>query len=216
MRAENFNASVSNFCANTRNRAKLPTNSRFLAYELMQRGILKKRNDTGARRGDQNLHDALTHLREKGIIPWDWISDETRSVSVNIGWSSVAKWATTMVEHVRLDPWAGRAPFVLTESRSLSGVLDNLARQYRVRLAATNGQCGGFLHTDNPETKRQLVMLRSFEKGVLMRDVSAERVEFLRWESIGSLSRFAPPPIEPGFGCKWFGMLCGRWSTSVP
>ena len=37
---------------------------------------------------------------------------------------------------------------MLTESRSLSGVLDRLADQYAVKLAATNGQCGGFLHTD--------------------------------------------------------------------
>jgi hypothetical protein len=102
----------------------LPTNNRFLGYELIQRGILSKQK-TGARRGDQNLHEALTHLRQKGIIPWEWISDETRSVTDHTGWSHVKDWASTMVEHVRLDPWAGRAPLVLTESRSLSGVLDN-------------------------------------------------------------------------------------------
>jgi hypothetical protein len=126
----------------------LPTNARFLAYELMQRGVLKKQNEKGKRRGDQVLHEALTHLREAGIVPWDWISDETRSVSDFTGWASVTYWATTMVEYVRLDPWKGRAPMVLTESRSLSGVLHKLARQYATKLAATNGQVGGFLHTD--------------------------------------------------------------------
>jgi len=125
----------------------LPTNNRFLGYELIQRGILSKQK-TGARRTDQNLHEALTHLRQAGIVPWDWITDETRSLSDHTGWSSINDWATTMVDHIRLDPWHGRAPLTLTESRSLSGVLDNLASRYAVKLAATNGQVGGFLHTD--------------------------------------------------------------------
>jgi hypothetical protein len=37
---------------------------------------------------------------------------------------------------------------ILTESRSLAGALRNLAREYAVKIAATNGQVGGFLHTD--------------------------------------------------------------------
>jgi hypothetical protein len=125
----------------------LPTSARFLYYELVQRGVLSKEK-TGARRPDQVLHEALTHLRENEIIPWDWITDETRSLSDFTGWGSVTEWASTMVEAVRLDPWKGHAPLVLTESRSLAGVLDRLARQYRIKLSATNGQVGGFLHTD--------------------------------------------------------------------
>ena len=77
----------------------LPTNNRFLAYELIQRGVLTKQNKKGARRGDQNLHEALTHLREVGLVPWEWITDETRSLSDYTGWRTVAHWATTMVEH---------------------------------------------------------------------------------------------------------------------
>lgn len=52
------------------------------------------------------------------------------------------------LEAARLDPWKGRIPFVLTESRSLGGVLRGLVRDYRGRIGATNGQVGGFLHTD--------------------------------------------------------------------
>src|SRR5262249_54052612 len=47
----------------------------------------------------------------------------------------------------RLDPWQGNTVLVLTESRSLAGVLRPVADRYRVRIASTNGQCGGFLHT---------------------------------------------------------------------
>jgi hypothetical protein len=48
----------------------------------------------------------------------------------------------------RLDPWAGDAPLILTESRSLAGVLRRLVDDYAVLIAATNGQVGGFLHTE--------------------------------------------------------------------
>jgi hypothetical protein len=57
----------------------LPTSARFLFYELLQRSIIAK-HSTGARRADQNLHDALTDLREAGHVPWQWIVDETRSL----------------------------------------------------------------------------------------------------------------------------------------
>ena len=36
---------------------------------------------------------------------------------------------------------------MLTESRSLAGVLRPVVREYRAHIAATNGQCGGFLRT---------------------------------------------------------------------
>ena len=93
----------------------IPTNARFLYYELVQRGVLEKHKPQGekGRRSDQNLHDALTKLRESERIPWDWIIDETRSLHDYTGWSSLADWATTSVQYVRLDPWRGRAPLVL-------------------------------------------------------------------------------------------------------
>jgi hypothetical protein len=132
----------------------LPTSARFLYYELVQRGILKKHDEVPARtdgkkgrRPDQDLHDALMWLREKEVVPWDWITDETRSLEDHTGWASINAWATTSVRYIRLDPWQGRAPMILTESRSLAGALRKLAIQYATKLAATKGQVGGFLRT---------------------------------------------------------------------
>jgi hypothetical protein len=132
----------------------LPTSSRFLFYELVQRKVINKKPKgegkakTREARPDIPLQEALTYLRKHEIIPWDWINDETRSLSDFTGWSTITEWATTMVEQAELDLWQGCAPLVLTESRSLAGVLDRLAQQYRIKISATNGQVGGFLHTD--------------------------------------------------------------------
>jgi len=54
----------------------LPTYNRFLYYELIARKIISKVRRTAGRRNDQDMTDALTHLRDKGIVPWDWIDDE--------------------------------------------------------------------------------------------------------------------------------------------
>ncbi len=138
----------------------IPTNARFLYYELVQRGQFSKER-TGARRADQDLHDALTDIREDGRVPWDWIVDETRSVEDYTGYPSIKEGVLATLPYIELDPWRGRAPLILTESRSLAGVLRAIVSEYRARIASTNGQCGGFLRTDiapllRPDDRRGL------------------------------------------------------------
>lgn len=170
----------------------IPTNARFLYYELVQRGRLSKER-TGARRPDQDLHDALTDIREDGRIPWSWIIDETRLLEDYTGQSSVKQGVLDRLPYVKLDPWRGRSPLVLTESRSLAGVLRSIISEHRARIASTNGQCGGFLRTDiaptlRPETR--VLYLGDYDlsggqieentRRVLEREIGGE----LRWERL--------------------------------
>jgi hypothetical protein len=127
----------------------IPTSARFLYYELVQRGQLSKERRAGVgRRPDQDLHDALTDIRESGRVPWDWIVDETRSLEDYTGYDTIKDGALLALLSIKLDAWRGRAPMILTESRSLAGVLRDIVRDYGCRIASTNGQCGGFLRTD--------------------------------------------------------------------
>jgi hypothetical protein len=125
----------------------LPTSARFLFYELVQRGQLSK-TSTGVRRPDQNLHDALMDIREDGRVSWDWIVDETRSLDDYTGYPTIKQGVVSGLPYIVLDPWRERAPLVLTESRSLAGVLRAVVHDYACRVSATNGQVGGFLRTD--------------------------------------------------------------------
>jgi hypothetical protein len=122
----------------------LPTSLRFLFYELVGREVVTKdqKNVT------QLCAKALTQLRERGLILWTDIVDETRSVEDYSGSSTVAEDLLRYLPSARLDPWRGKVPFLLTESRSLAGVLRLLVQRYAARIAATNGQVGGFLRTD--------------------------------------------------------------------
>ena len=125
----------------------IPTSARFLFYELVQDGVVSKIK-TGVRRVDQDLHDALTHLREAGLVPWEWIEDETRELEQWRTAPSVAEYVADTVQYASIDRWAGRpAPLILCESRSLAGALDATARTYLCPIAPTNGQARGFLIT---------------------------------------------------------------------
>ena len=126
----------------------LPTSARFLFYELVAAEVISKTR-TEARRADQNMSDALTHLRETGHVPWDWIVDETRTAHTFATSSSVAEGVIDSAQHISLDRWDGQpAPLILCESRSLAGVLHDLAAEYACPIASTNGQTKGFLVTE--------------------------------------------------------------------
>lgn len=133
----------------------IPTSHRFLLYELVQQKIVSKQASgvlrPGAkmqRRPDQDWIDALTDLRESGQIPWDAIVDETRSIDDFTGSPSIFADALTYMNEFRIDPWSGAPPLILTESRSLAGVLRPLTREYRALITSTNGQANGFLRND--------------------------------------------------------------------
>lgn len=123
----------------------LPTSARFLFYELVQAGVVSKTR-TGARRADQNTIDALTHLREAQLVPWEWIVDETRELTRWQTAQSVAQYVLASIKQATLDPWGAQAaPLILCESRSLAGVLRSVASEYACPIASTNGQSRGFL-----------------------------------------------------------------------
>ena len=109
----------------------VPTSTRFLYYELVQKGIVSKEKK-GAQRPDQPVSVALTQLRKSGEVGWNEIADETRDVSDWQGGTSIRSELESYLEHCRLDYWDSAAPLVLTESRSLRGVLEGVCRDYRV------------------------------------------------------------------------------------
>jgi hypothetical protein len=62
----------------------------------------------------------------------------------------VAEYLAGSVDLARIDCWAGQPPpLIVCESRTFGGVLERtLAAEYLCPVTATNGQVGGFLHTN--------------------------------------------------------------------
>jgi hypothetical protein len=133
----------------------LPTNGRFVFYELEHEGIVRKSRPGEPRRlrgfpaGSQDLGDALFALRERGIVPWWWIEDETRFLTQWSYAASISDYMDERLDEARTNPWGNEPPpLILVESRSLGGVLRRIAADYVCPVASTNGHAGGFLRTD--------------------------------------------------------------------
>jgi hypothetical protein len=127
---------------------------RFLFYELEQQGHVSKRSKNldgtdSKRKPDQNLIDAVTVLREAGLIPWDWIVDESRDVTTWTFAPSVRDYLVNEVGQGTLDRFPDvRRPVLVCESRGVGGVLSRgVATDYLVSVVPTGGQCHGFLMT---------------------------------------------------------------------
>ena len=132
----------------------LPTSGRFIFYELLSRGVIPKMyyypdGRQKPRTPSQDVAEASYHLREIGEVDWDWIVDETRGLTSWRYAESVYRYVEDGLSHARIDLWGGEPPpLILCESRSLAGVLKRIAGTYLCPIAATNGQVGGFVHTD--------------------------------------------------------------------
>jgi hypothetical protein len=130
----------------------IPTNPRFLFYELEQRGVVSKINPLkpdGQKRvkeDRQYLSEALTILRDRRIIPWPWVIDERREYTSWRTAPTVADYVVGSLDRAALDPWAGQpAPLILCESGDIGGVLNGIASDYTVPITATSGQAKAHL-----------------------------------------------------------------------
>jgi hypothetical protein len=79
--------------------------------------------------------------------------------------------------------------------------LETYSEPYQVELKA-----GGKLNR---------IVLRAFDKGVLVRDPAESRVEFVRWDDMQGISRLAPPSSKEPFSCAWFNVNCSK-ATTLP
>jgi hypothetical protein len=132
----------------------IPTNGRFVFYELEQLGKIPKHylDEHGrerARTPAQDVSDALMVLRRIGLVPWEWITDETRELTEWEYALSVYQYVVNQQDYARIDCWAGEPPpLIICESRATKGVLERITGHYLCPITATNGQGGGFIVTD--------------------------------------------------------------------
>jgi hypothetical protein len=207
---------------------ELPTSNRFLFYELVQRGLLDKTKTRQTGRGsDQDLSDASKRLRDVGLVPWEWIVDETRHLTEWRYGATVADYLSDELDSARIDCWTGEPPpLLLCESRTFAGVLERgLASTYLCPVTATNGQAGGFLHTNivpilAGDERRVLyigdldhrgAMIEENTRNVLVREagerewtrvaLTTEQADQYRLEPIEKVDRAYRPP-RPGWAIE--------------
>lgn len=131
----------------------LPTSLRHLFYEAVMVEVIAKGDPSGkparGRRPDQNLTDAVTWLREQGMVPWEWLEDRTRHMSdYRADGATIAGGVEAWLDRLTIDPYGATLPILVVESESGAGVLSRIAEQYRVPVIPTRGQSAGWLRTE--------------------------------------------------------------------
>src|SRR5262249_42696231 len=78
-------------------KAAQPITGRGIGYKLFTAGLIPSM----ARNEMQRVYRLLKEAREQGIIPWEWIVDETRALERVSTWSNPAEYADCVARSYR-------------------------------------------------------------------------------------------------------------------
>ena len=128
-----------------------PCTSRGVAYQLFTQklipGMFKKHVANVAR--------LLVVAREKEMIPWEWIVDETRGVESVATYKNVAEFGESMAR-IRKDLWQHQPAWlmVMLEKSTVSGVIRPILERYAVDFLVMHGFGSATALHDLAETSR--------------------------------------------------------------
>jgi hypothetical protein len=117
--------------------AAQPITGRGIGYKLFTRGLIPSM----ARSEMQRVYRLLREARERGIIPWEWIVDETRAIERASTWSDPAEYARCVARSYRRDFW-DQQPYrvqVWSEKGTVRGVLSPVLDRYAVGFMPVHG-----------------------------------------------------------------------------
>ena len=113
--------------------AAQPITGRGVGYKLFTRGLIPSM----ARSEMQRVYRLLQEAREQGVIPWEWIVDETREFERCSVWDDPQEFAATVSRAYRRDFWTQQPNRVevWSEKGTVRGVLATDTRRVCGRLS---------------------------------------------------------------------------------
>jgi hypothetical protein len=114
-----------------------PASVRAVCYRLFTLGLI-----TAMTKAETNrVSTQLTWAREHGVIPWDWLVDETREPSrVNV-WDNPADYIESVRRSYRRDRWRDQPEWIelWSEKSTVSGTLAPVLHDYGVTFRVMHG-----------------------------------------------------------------------------
>ncbi|AVO48539.1 hypothetical protein C6568_04105 [Melaminivora suipulveris] len=114
-----------------------PASIRAICYRLFVRGLLASmaKNETN------KVSKQLVYAREQGIIPWEWIVDETRELERAGTWNNPEQIISAAVRSYRRDYWQDQAAHVevWSEKGTVRGTVAPVLQEYGVNFRAMHG-----------------------------------------------------------------------------
>jgi hypothetical protein len=120
--------------------AAQPITGRGIGYKLFTAGLIPSM----ARNEMQRVYRLLREAREEGIIPWEWIVDETRELERVSSWSDPASFVRCVSRSYRRDFWQQQPTRVevWSEKGTVRGVLEPVLDHYGVGFRVMHGFSG--------------------------------------------------------------------------
>ncbi|MGY8633834.1 hypothetical protein RAD15_15260 [Bradyrhizobium sp. 14AA] len=117
-----------------------PITGRGVGYKLFTQGLIPSM----ARAEMQRVYRLLLKAREEGIIPWEWIVDETRAMERVPTWANPTEYAEATARDYRRDFWdqQPRRVEVWSEKGTVRGVLQPVLDHYAVGFRVMHGFSG--------------------------------------------------------------------------
>ena len=114
-----------------------PCSIRAVCYRLFTEKMIPDmgKKSTGA------VGAQLVFAREKGLIPWEWIVDETREAETIASWNNPAEIISAAVRQYRKDYWADqpRRVEVWSEKGTVRGTVAPILKKYGVTFRVLHG-----------------------------------------------------------------------------
>jgi hypothetical protein len=136
-----------------------PITGRGVGYKLFTAGLIPSME----RKEMQRVYRLLKEARENGIIPWEWIVDETRSLERIATWDDPEQYADAVAHSYRRDFW-NQQPLrveVWSEKGTVRGVLQPVLDEYAVGFRVMHGFSGATTVYDaaQDDDGRELIVL---------------------------------------------------------
>jgi hypothetical protein len=114
-----------------------PITVRGVCYRLFVAGFI----DSMAVKNTQKISRLLTQAREEGLIPWEWIVDDSRRMEGDAGFRDLREYAANIAAWYRRDFWAHqpRRVIVISEKATVAGILRPVLDEYGLPFLAVHG-----------------------------------------------------------------------------
>ena len=114
-----------------------PATVRGVAYQLFTRDLIENMGDKCVR----NVSRMIVIAREKGIIPWEWIVDETRQEGRVSSWNGLGDFGETVVRGYRKDFWQHQDLWikVFSEKATVGGIVRPILDEFAVGFQVLHG-----------------------------------------------------------------------------
>ena len=114
-----------------------PATVRGVCYQFFNRKLIPdmSKNSTA------KVSRILVMARERGLIPWGWIVDETRPVELVSSWDDPDNYLDCVIAGYRKDRWISqpRRVMVVSEKGTIGGLLRPVIRKYGVPFQVYHG-----------------------------------------------------------------------------